>query len=167
MFQYASKHGYRKLMDDAALIAVQNKYLRSEIPSVCNRPELVSAWVRVYHPLHFELGTKCCLLMQYRYQDYWLDLFSYCYNEPSPVLHPGGTPDCKRWRKFRNVTISQVRPELTIFSKFGDIVEGTKDRLKDCYHCGIRADLWVRKVQQRSYIGERGERTTPFTTFLT
>jgi len=46
VFQYASKHGYRKLMDDAALIAVQNKHLKKKIPDgMYNRPDLQAAWV--------------------------------------------------------------------------------------------------------------------------
>jgi hypothetical protein len=163
VFQYASKHGYRNLMDVAARIAVQNKYLSNEIFKVCNHPDLQSAWVRVF-PLHCEARTNLCLLMQTRYKDYWLDLFSDCYDELPPVLHPGGTPDCIRWRKFRNVVISQVRRELTIFSRFDDIVEGTKHYLRDCRHCGIRADSWTRRVLRHISIGER---MTPFTTFLT
>ena len=57
IFQYASKHGYRKLMDDAALIAVQKKIFNNQISNVCNRPDLQSAWVRVY-PLHCESTTN-------------------------------------------------------------------------------------------------------------
>ena len=51
VFQYASKHGYIKLMNDSARIAVQNKYSSNEISNKCNRPDLQSAWVRAF-PLH-------------------------------------------------------------------------------------------------------------------
>jgi len=146
VFQYASKHDYRKLMDDAALIAVQYKYWSDEIFNVCNRPNLQSAWSQ--------------------YRDYFLNLFSECYDEPPPVLHPGGTPSCKKWPKFRHMVISNMRRELAIFSKFSDIVESTKHHLGDCRHCGIRADRWTIRVQRRIF-GEKGEGMTPFTTFLT
>jgi len=146
VFQYASKHDYRQLMDDAALIAVQNKYWSNEIFSVCS-PDLRSAWSR--------------------YKDHWLRLFSACYDEPQPVLHPGGTPNCIRWWKFRNVVVSQVRLEPAIFSRFYGIVESAKHHLKDCRHCGIRAERWADRVQRYNVLGEKGERTTPFTAFLT
>jgi hypothetical protein len=46
VFQYAAKHGYRKLMDDAGLIAVQNKHWTRQIQiGLCYRPDIQSAWV--------------------------------------------------------------------------------------------------------------------------
>ena len=46
VFQYAAKHGYHKLMDDAGLIAVQNKYWTHQIPiELCHWPDIQSAWV--------------------------------------------------------------------------------------------------------------------------
>jgi hypothetical protein len=141
-------------MDVAARIAVQNNCLSNEILNVCNRPDLLqSAWVRVFL-LHCEARTNFCLLLQFCYNDYWLDIFSDCSNEPPPVLHPGGTPDCIRWRKFRKVVISQVRHGRAIFSRFDDIVEGTKHYLKNCRHCGIRADRWTERVLQHISIGD-------------
>ena len=150
-------------MNDAALIAVQKKHWNYKISAVCNRPDLQSAWVSFF-PLHCKSRTNFFLLMQHQYNDYWHNLFSDCYDEPPPVLHPGGTPYCYRWRKFWNVVTSQVRREITIFSRFDDIVEGAKHYLKDCRHCGIRADRWTERVQRHISIGER---MTPFTTFLT
>ena len=48
VFQYAAKHDYRKLMDEAGLVAVQDKYRAHQIPDILyNRPDLLSAWVRV------------------------------------------------------------------------------------------------------------------------
>ncbi|KIM41087.1 hypothetical protein M413DRAFT_72405 [Hebeloma cylindrosporum] len=164
VFQYASKHGYRKLMDDAAKIAVQKKYLNSRIAGVCIRPDLQSAWVRTFPLGHYEPRADLRLFsMQSRYTDYWLGLFSDCYDEPPPVLHPGGTPDCKFWRKFRNVVVSQVRRELTIFSTFDKIVEDAEHHLKDCRHCGICARKWTERVARQHGIGEC---MTPFTSFL-
>lgn len=59
VFQYASKHGYRNLMNDAARIAVQDKYLRNKISDVCNCAGILSAWVGVF-PLHCEERTNFC-----------------------------------------------------------------------------------------------------------
>ena len=166
VFQYASKHDYRILMNDAALIAVQNNNWSNRIFNVCNRPDLKSAWVRVF-PLHCESRTDFCLLIQTQYKNYWLNLFSACYDEPPPVMHPGRTLDCIRWRKFRNVVISQVRLELAMFSRFYLMVESTKHYLKGCRHCGIRAERWTDRVQRHNILGAKGERTTPFSAFLT
>ena len=48
VFQYAAKHGYHKLMDDAGLIAVQNKYWARQISTeLCCQPDIQSAWVQV------------------------------------------------------------------------------------------------------------------------
>ena len=102
--------------------------------------------------------------MQRRYNEYWLGLFDDCYDEPPTVMHPGGTPNCNKWRKFANIVRSQVKHEIEIFSEFDEIVEGKKHYLDDCRHCGIRADMWTRKVQRQISIGEY---MTPFTTFLT
>jgi len=127
VFQYAAKHGYRNLMDDAGLIAVQNKYSTRQIPiGLCNRPDIQSAWCR--------------------YSEHWVDLFDDCYNEPPPVLHPGAMKDCGKWRKFRSVVVSQVKHEIAIFSSFEGIVEGAKHYLKDCRHCCIRANHWTGRV---------------------
>ena len=49
-------------------------------------------------------------------------------------------------------------------SRFDDIVEGAKQYLKDCRHCGIRADKWTERVLRHISIRER---MTPFTAFLT
>lgn len=103
-----------------------------------------------------------CWLMQVRYNEYWHDLFADCYAEPSPVLHRGGTQYCIRWRKFYNVVTSQVRREITIFSRFGEIVEEAKGRLRDCRHCEIRADRWTQIVQRNLYRDRKS-----FTFFLT
>jgi hypothetical protein len=46
VFQYAAKHGYRQVMDDTGLIAVQNKYWSRQIQNeLCYRPDIQSAWV--------------------------------------------------------------------------------------------------------------------------
>lgn len=149
-------------MDDAAIVAVQKKHLNYQIAELCTRPDLRFAWVRVFD-LYSESKTHFCFSMQRQYTDHWLNLFSDCYDDPPPVLHPGGTPYCNMWRKFRNVVVAQVRREITIFSRFDDIVEGAKHYLKDCRHCGIRADKWTEKVQRHISVGER---MTPLTTFL-
>lgn len=163
VFQYASKHNHRKLMDDVALIAIQNNHWNNKISLACNPPDLQEAWVRVF-PLHSESRTKFCLLMQSRYNGHWHDLFADCYDEPPPVMHPGAIPSCRKWRRFRHEVTCKVRREIAIFSKFDDIIEGAKHYLKDCRHCGIRADRWTGRVQRHISIEER---MTPFTTFLT
>lgn len=131
VFQYAAKHDYRKLMDDAALIAVQNKSWNREI----------SMRLYEYHP-DIQVAWP-------RFNEHWRDSFNICYNEPHPVLHPGGKEDCGKWRKFRNVVVAQVKREIAVFSSFDGIVEGAKHYLKDCRHCCIRADRWIGQVQGR------------------
>jgi len=101
--------------------------------------------------------------MQRRYTEYWFNLFDDCYQDPPPVLHPGAMESCKMWRKFKNVVVAQVKREIAIFSSFGSIVEDAKDYLKDCRHCGIRADRWTERVQRHIV---RREGTKPFTSFL-
>ena len=90
-----------------------------------------------------------------------MSLFDDCYNEPSPVLHRGGVVDCKLWRKFRHVVVSQVKREVVIFSSFDSIVEGAKHHLKDCRHCCIRADNWTGRVHRQNW-----EDMPKFTFFL-
>jgi len=127
VFQYAAKHGYRDLMDDAGLIAVQKKYSTRQIHFfLCNRPDMHSAWCR--------------------YSEHWLGLFDDSYNEPPPVLHPGGMEDCGKWGKFRNAVVSQVKSEVARFSSFEGIVEGENHYVKDCRHCCIRANIWTGTV---------------------
>jgi len=142
VFQYAAKHGYRQLMDDAGLIAVENKYCSRQIQNeLWYQPDIQSAWRR--------------------YNEHWLNLFDDCYNDPPPVLHRGGMADCGLWRKFRNVVVSQVKREKAIFSSFDRIVEGAKHYLKDCRHCRIRADKWTGRVH-----GHMWEDEPKFTLFL-
>jgi len=125
VFQYAAKHDYRTLMDEAGLVAIQDKYCARQIPFIsCYRPDILSR----------------------QYSEHWSGLFDACYKEPPPILHRGGEKDCRYWRKFRNVVVSQVRHEVGIFSMFGSIVEGAKYHLKDCRHCNIRANNWVNRV---------------------
>jgi hypothetical protein len=148
VFQYASEHGYRDLMDAATRTAIEVKSWNNEISEVCNRrSDLQSAW--------------------YRYNEYWRSLFEVCYNEPQPILVSGGIPSCQciGWRKFRNVVISQVKREIAIFSKFGNIVDDARYHVKDCGHCDKRADRWKKRVL-RQHISI-GDSTTPFSTFLT
>ncbi|KDR73372.1 hypothetical protein GALMADRAFT_1341949 [Galerina marginata CBS 339.88] len=145
VFQYASKHGYHNLMNDAARIAVQNKYLSNRIPvGLYQRPDLQAAWGR--------------------YTEHWLGLFDDCYNEPPPVLHRGGEKECRMWRKFRNVVLAQVKREAVIFLSFNGLVDGARHYLKDCRHCGIRADRWTERVRRNAW--EVESMGSPFTSFL-
>jgi hypothetical protein len=45
VFQYAARHGYRKLMDEAGLIAVQNKYWSSQLSTGLYQQDIQAAWV--------------------------------------------------------------------------------------------------------------------------
>jgi hypothetical protein len=101
--------------------------------------------------------------MQRRYTEYWFDLYDACYDDPPIVLHPGGMDYCERWRKFRNVVVAQVKRDITIFSRFDGIVDDAKRYLKDCRHCGIRADKWAERVLRHTIDLES---RTPFTSFL-
>jgi hypothetical protein len=158
VFHYAVKHGYRKLMDDAGLIAVQNKHWSQQVPNgLYHRPDIQAAWVRVFSVL---VPPGLTYVIQCQYQKHWFNLFVDCYDDPPPVLHRGGTEDCKMWRKFRNVVVSQVKREVAIFSSFGSIVDETKHYLKDCRHCCIRADSWTKRVQR--HIWEVNPKLTSF-----
>ena len=61
VFLYSAKHGYHKLMDDAGLIAVQNKYLTRQISiELCYQPDIQSAWVWVFFITDSLCSTYFC-----------------------------------------------------------------------------------------------------------
>ena len=150
-------------MNDAGKIAVQSQYLNHEISMKVYeyQPHIWAAWVCAsFVTLSEGLNNY---MVQRRYNERWRESFDDCYNEPPPVLHRGGIEDCGKWRKFRNVVVSQIRREVAIFSCFDSIVEGAKHYPKDCRHCYIRADKWIDKVNGQS---RRVENMPEFTSFL-
>jgi hypothetical protein len=85
VFQYASKHGYRTLMNDAAQIAFQQNIGITKIPT-CATAHLQSAWIRVF-PLHCELRTNFFFVDAVSVQTIGMICLLIA-DEPSPVLHP-------------------------------------------------------------------------------
>ena len=64
-------------------------------------------------------------------------------NEPSEVMHRGGSPSCELWpgyyvkvlQDLREFGPGNVQDACRVFSRY-------RGSLKNCHHCKIRADNW-------------------------